>query len=164
MQPRVMVSEMIHLKVLNRLQNLRRKQSRVIVDAGQILERVKKRRGACAEKRRSFTGNDRSVIQLDGNSRSAGFLCLLKGCRYGLSVFLTDARLLHQKFNLINRFLVRAVLAALAKRVVITADNLLPRSQTGRLVVNDAVSCHINAHVGRGLVRRRAENPLEHRI
>ena len=60
--------------------------------------------------------------------------------------------------------LVSIALAHVAKRIVIAADDFLTGGFANSIVIDNAVTCHIHAHIRRALVRRLTENASKQRI
>ena len=73
-------------------------------------------------------------------------------------------RLLHQHFEFLKAVFTLAVTFLVAQALVVTADNLLFRSLAAHLVIDNAVACHIHAHIGRAFVRTFAVNHFKHCI
>ena len=72
-----------------------------------------------------------------------------------------DAGLLHQQLQLEHRLLADGALTLAAQRGVVAADDLLAGGLADRLVVEDAVAGHVDAHVGWGFVRALAQDLLK---
>ena len=72
----VMVTEIFDLKLLNRLDDLVRDNVHSVGNARHRLDRIKQSCARCAEKRACLTCNNLSVVKLDRNCGSAGFLGL----------------------------------------------------------------------------------------
>ena len=70
-----------------------------------------------------------------------------------------ETKLLHEKFNLKQLILSEATLICTTDQcLIVAADNLLSGSFPARFIVNDTVAGHVDAHIGRGLVRAFAED------
>ena len=75
-----------------------------------------------------------------------------------------DARLVQQQFQLVAVILDDTAGFLVAQALEVAADNFLAGSLLADFIVNDAVACHINAHVGGRMVRAFARNQLKHGI
>lgn len=73
-QTRVVVSEVLDLEMLDRLNDAGRDKQQLLVYARKLLESVHKACRGCAEQRACFAGDYRSVGQLDADCRSTGLL------------------------------------------------------------------------------------------
>ena len=72
MQTRVDGAEMIHLELLDRLDDRRVDQIDSLGDVAQVLHSVEQHRGACAEQLGRLAGDDGAVLELD---RGGGIAC-----------------------------------------------------------------------------------------
>ncbi len=81
-----------------------------------------------------------------------------------MPVFDRDLCLLHEKFDLIDFGLGSLVLYHLVQGRVVSADDFHLGGLTAGLIVNDAVSRHVDAHVSGGFVGIAAVNALKNGI
>ena len=150
--------------MLDRFDDLRGHEVHGIVDATENLQGIQEHRADCTEQRGGFSGDDAAVRELDRCGRVAGQRRLLLGRGNHRAIVRGDIGLLHQKLELINDGLCAVSLAEIAKRRVVAADDLEAGGIAAVLVVFDAVTSHVDAHVGRGLVRALTVDALEHRV
>ena len=75
-----------------------------------------------------------------------------------------DICLLHQKLDFVDFIFGAGGFRIFLLCLVISADDFLPGSFTACLIIEDAVACHVDAHVRGGFVRAFPENLLKNRI
>ncbi len=83
--------------------------------------------------------------------------------RNNRAVIRGDLCLLHDELDLVCFVLAGIVFYDFFKRLVVAADDLLAGSFPARIIIKDAESSHVDAHIGRGLVRAFAEDPFKDR-
>ena len=159
-QTGVMIAEVVCFEILNRLNHIGGDQQNLMIDSAEGLESIEQSGGRCAKQGRGFTRDDSSVRKLDGGSRHLGIFGSAQGGCNHRSVVNSDAGTAHEQFQLYNGRFLHAAKAKIALGMEITANDFLPGCFLTNLVVNDAVSCHIDPHVGGGLVRAGAGNFL----
>ena len=163
-QARVVVAQMLHLQVLDRLDDLGRDERDVLRDAAEVFERVEQAGGARAEQGRGLAGDDRAVGHLDGDGGGAGLLGTPERRAHDRTVGRRQAELVEQQL-LPLRFDRGAQAAQLrAGGGVVAAENFLLGGGAADVVVADAVARHVHAHVRGALIRRTAVDALEHGV
>ena len=105
-----------------------------------------------------FSEDHFSVVQLQSCCGAAGLLCVGEGCVNDFAVMNSDAGLLHEKFKLEDLGLRASAGLSGGHGVVVTADDFLAGSFLAGLIVDDAVSGHVYAHICRGFVGAFAVN------
>lgn len=103
----------------------------------------------------------RIIFPLSSSRAAAGppvSLCVGEGCVNDFAVMNSDAGLLHEKFKLEDLGLRASAGLSGGHGVVVTADDLLAGSFLADLIVDDAVSGHVYAHICRGFVGAFAVN------
>ena len=101
-------------------------------------------------------------LQLKRDCGSIGLLCFSESGDDGGAHFLLDTELTHDQFDLLYLVFVTRALSDCATRVIITADDLLIRSLICRLVIENTVACHIDAHIRGALIGGGSVNFFEH--
>ena len=162
MEVGILVAHMRGLELLNRLDDGRGKESRCIVDACEVLERVEEHCGAGTEKLGGLARDDRAVLQLERNGGSVGFFCFSESGDDCGTRFLLNAELVHNKLDLLYFALFTGTLANVAKGSVIAADDFLTGSFVGGFVVENAIADHVNAHIRGTLIGGLSVNFFEH--
>ena len=162
MQPWVLASQILRLELLDWLDGLRRYDVSFMVNISQYLEGIQKQGSGSAQQVGGLTRDHTSVVELERRGRFAGLLGSLQGGIHDRAVMDGDAGLVHQHLDLVDFRIGAGAFQQPSERVVVPPDDLLPRGILAGLVVADAVSCHIYAHVGRRLIRAFAVDALEH--
>ena len=164
MQPRVRIAEVIYLQILYGLDDRGRDQIHLLIDPAESLQCVQQKRSGCAEQRCGLAGYDPAVGKYHRSRGSAGLSRLLVRRRDNGPLVESNTGLLHDHLYLHDLFGLRIALKSLTESAVVTPDDLIVRRGAYDVIVENAVSCHVNAHIGGRLIRRFAENGLEHRV
>ena len=162
MQTGVPVAQMIHLQVLDGVQNHGGDQMQPVIHTTQGLQSIQQQRGGCTQQSGGLAGDDTAVGQLHGCGGSASLFLTGQGSSHNLAVLDVDAHLLHQQLQLGNHIIGDLALLLLAQGIVVAADNLLTGGCTAGLVIDNAVANHVDTHVRGGLVGAEAQDLLEH--
>ena len=161
-QARVVVPEIGGFEVADRLEHLLGDQLKLVADAAERLERIEQQRGGGAECAGGLAGDERAVRKDHCAGGCAGGLRLDKRGADGGTDLRCDACLLHHKLELPQRLLVRLAADMLHQRGVVAAQDLHARRLAAGVVIDDAVACHVDAHVGGRLVGARAVDALKY--
>ena len=162
MQMRIAIAHMVDLQCLNGLDDGGGNEERFVGKLREVFERIEKHCGAGAEKLGGPACDDLAVAKLDGCGR-----CIR--CRFsferrldGSAHFARNTELIHDDLDLLDLSLFARTLLDVAKRGIVTADDLVAGGFSCRLVVDDAVSCHIDAHIRGALVGTFAVDLFKH--
>ena len=163
----VVAAQILHLQLLDGLDGMGRDHMLLMVDAGQLLQGVQKQSGGGAQEIRGFAGDNPAVLQFHGGGGGSGGFGPIQGSVYHPAVVGGGVGLLHQQLDLESLLIgAGAVLETIQGRVV-PADDLLAGSLPAGLVVHDAVSGHVDAHICGRFVRALPEdffkNSVQHR-
>ena len=134
----------------------------LMVDSGQLLQSVQKKRGGSSEKVGGFSVNDPAVRKLQGRGGAAGCFFDLKTYGNHSAVLKGCVRLLEKQYDLENLVLFARTGHKGRAAFIITADNLLTGGLAACLVVYNAVSGHVYAHIGRRFVGAVPHDLLKH--
>ncbi len=161
METGVVAAEMLRFQMADRLDNGWLDQMCCVRDPGIHLQRVEEHRRGRAQEIGCLTGDDGSVLQFDrgaGTVRGGSF-----GKRGGnrFAIVHGQPRTVHEKLRLVDGVHADRALCLLHKTIVISADDFHFCGFRYRVVVVNAVACHVDAHIGRGLVGTLAVNALE---
>ena len=152
MQARIVVSKVMNLEILDRLDDDGRDQMHAILDIAERLERIEQQGSGCPEQCGGFACNAAAIGKLDGSSRLTRCLCLCKRCGDYRAVCFGNAGLVHKELDFIYTIVACKTLAHSAAFCIITAQDLLLGSFTADGIVNNAVARHVYAHVGRRFI------------
>lgn len=164
----VMVAENLGFQLLDRLYYRVAYNVGILIDPGERLQCVEKHGGRGAEQRRGLSGDDPAVGKLKGcGGLVSRFLRLIKrGADYP-SVVGLDSRLIHDKLYLVDGICCGSAFYDIAEGLVISPDDLLAGGFSDCPVIYDTEACHIDAHIGGGLIGTPAvdlfENSAENR-
>ena len=146
----IMISKILGLKLLNRLDDLRGDNVYLIGNTRRRLNSVEKCSAGRAEKRACLACYNFSVVKLDGNSGSIRLLCLIKCRTYATSALLCRAgQLTQEKLDLVDFGIVSASLSLVSERVLVATNYLLLCRIANSCVVINTKSRHIYTHIGR---------------
>ena len=120
-----MVAQVLHLEVLNGLDDAGGDEGQLLVDTRQRLEGVNERGGGRPEQRRGLARDDASVVQFNGDGGSAGGFGLVQRRLDHGPVGGGDAECVHDQLDLAHLALLAETLAGIHGGGVPTADDLL---------------------------------------
>ena len=160
-QARITSVEILHLQFLDGLDHRLGNQLYIVSDAGQVLDGIQQQRGAGAQQRTGFPGQDRAVRKLDGGGCLLGLLQALAGRHGALAVVHGNLSPLHHQADFVHLPLAGLAVGKMAKGREIAADDLLLGGPAAQLVVVDAIAYHIYAHIGGRFIRSFPVNILE---
>ena len=129
-----------------------RKEEHVVFDVGERLDGVEHGAGACRHLLVGAAGDEAAVFQLDGDGGAGGGFRLFEGGLDHRALIDGDLVLVHQQADALHRILRAVARLIVAHRLVVAADDLLPGGKAHRLVIDDAVARHVDAHIGGRLV------------
>ena len=160
-QARIVASEVDGLQLLDRSNGFRRDELLLVRNAGVCLQDIHNRGSGGTEEISGLSGDDGAVLHFNCGSRKTGFLRALLGFYGNRTVHGRDVCLLEQKLLLVKLFLSGKSLADIDGARVVAADDLLLGGPAADIVVADGKTGHIDAHVGRRLVRAFVHDALE---
>ena len=161
-QAGIVVAQVLHLQMLDRLDDARGDEQQFFLIAGQVLERVHQAGRGRAQQGAGLAGDDGAVGQLQRHGRAAGLLrALQRGGHHG-PVGGAGAHGVHDQLDLPGLGGVGQTLAHRAGGGIIAADDLLLAGLPAGLVVHQAVARHVDAHVRGALVGALAVDLAEH--
>ena len=160
-QAGIVSAQIVHLGLLNGLDEVLREQLLLVADAGQIFHRVEQQRSAGAQQRAASGGDDGAVFQLDGRRLFAALFGALLGGHGGGAVVGGDLGLLEQQGYLVDFGFVHGAAGHLAQGGVVATDDFLLGGILTHLVVGDAEAHHVDAHVRGALVGAFAVDAVE---
>ena len=155
---------MLHLQVLDRLNDPRRDEGQLLVDTCQRLHRVEQAGGRSAQQGGGLSGDDTAVIQLQSYRRRPGLFRLAQRRRHHRPVLRGQPQGVHDQLDLPYLVGVGVTPAHAAGRRVVAPQNLLPGGFHTHRVVADAEAQHIYAHVRGALVGAVPVDPLENSL
>ena len=161
MQTRIVAVEIHHLRLLDRLYQVRGYQLKAMVDTCKMLGRVQEQRCAWSEQRTALGSNDGTILQFDRRCSLPGRFLPLTGSYGNLPEVSGYLQLLHQQGYLVHLRIIAPALGQFLKGVVIAAYYLVLCLLAANLVIAYAVTHHIDTHVRRRLVRVLAVNAFE---
>ena len=157
----VVAVEVGDLGLLNGFDHLLRNEADAVVDACQMLGGIEDEGGAGAEERTRLGRDEGAVGQLNGGGRYARLGFALTGGDDGTAILDGDLGLLHQEGNLVDLVLCLLAIGQFTEGGEVAADDLGFRSLAADCIVGDAVTNHIDTHVGGRLIRALAVDALE---
>ena len=160
-QARIMASEVDGLQLLDRSNGFCGDELLLVRNAGVCLQDIHNRGSGGTEEIPGLSGDDGAVLHFNCGSRKTGFFRALLGFYGNRTVHGRDVCLLEQKLLLVKFFLSGKSLADIDGARVVAADDLLLGGPAAGIVVADGKTGHIDAHVGRRLVRAFVHDALE---
>ena len=160
-QARVVPAQVVHLQRLDGLYHLLGDELDIVPDAGEVLGRVEKQGGRCAQEVGSLGGNDGAVGKLDGRARHIDLGSALLGRHGHAAVVGGDLGLLHEQLDLVHFLFTGIAFHEAVQGSVVAADDLLQAGLAACLVVVDAEARHVDAHVRGRLIGVFAVDALE---
>ena len=160
-QARIVASEVDGLQLLDRSNGFCGDELLLVRNAGVCLQDIHNRGSGGTEEISGLSGDDGAVLHFNCGSRKTGFLRALLGFYGNRTVHGRDVCLLEQKLLLVKLFLSGKSLADIDGARVVAADDLLLGGPAAGIVVADGKTGHIDAHVGRRLVRAFVHDALE---
>ena len=148
-QARILPAQIGRLQRLDRLDRLRRNDLQLMRYSRNRLQCVYDHRRSGTKELCRLAGDHRAVRQLDRAGGCTGLLSPLHRRRNDFPVFLNDMRLLHEKLDLIGFLLTACPVGQAGKCFIVSPDDLLLRRLPADFVVDNAVSCHVDAHICR---------------
>ena len=153
--------QVVHLGGLDRLNHGLWNEFHLMGYARDVFGGIQDQGGAGTEQVAGMGGDDGAVFQLDGG-RGHTFLFLpFLGGSGGPAQGSGDLGLFHQQGDLVHLVLRAFAFGQVAQGGIITADDLLLRGFAAYGIVAEAVTHHVDAHIGRRLVGILAVNALE---
>ena len=163
-QSRVFAPQKTYLEVCDRLKNFGRDQIGSIINTRKRFECIEECSRCRPQKARRFARNNGSIRQFNSGCRSA---CCLSFCSCGnrnASCFRVDSCRLHQKLEFINFVLRTVILTLTCKCRIIATNDFFSCGIANGIIIHNAVTCHINAHIGGRFIRRITADTAEHCI
>lgn len=124
-QAGIVVAHVLHLEMLDRLDNAGGNEGQLLIYAGQIFERIEQAGRACAQQRAGLARDNSAVVKLKSYGRTAGKLGLVKGRGHYGSISSPDIKEVHNKLDLLKLAGVGHAHADIACSGIIAADYLL---------------------------------------
>ena len=144
-----MTAEIVHLRMLDRLNHRLRNQLQLVVDASQMLGYIQDQCRATTQQLAAVTADNRTILQFN-RSRSMACLLLMLLSRYGyLAISGSNISLLEEHLNLADLRLVARTGSQLVGSRIITADDFILGCLAASLIIRDAETHHIHTHIGR---------------
>ncbi len=158
----VVTAQMLHLEVLDGLNDRRGDEIDLVGDAREVFEGIEECRRGRAEELGGLARDHVPVGELDGHGGASGALGYGAGGAHHGAVGLVEPRLVHEELDLLH--LGELGLAATARDggLVVAADDLLRGGGPDGLVVVDGVARLVDPHVGGALVGALAEDAGHH--
>ena len=108
--------------------------------------------GAGTEQGTGLCGDEGAVGKFDGGRRLFGYFLPDLGCNSTQAVVRRDACLFHQQGYLVHFFVVAVACRKASEGGIVTADDFVAGGIAAGVFIGKAVSNHVYAHVGGGLV------------
>ena len=164
-QAGVLAAQIVGLEGLDGLDGGGRNEVKLLVDTGQLFQRVEQSGGSGTQQGAGLAGDNGAVRQLNGGS--GGTAGLFRDCMGGLlhrAAALGQSGLIHQQLQLVDLALDLCAVLEVAQGLEVAADDLVAGSFAAGRVIHNAVACHIHAHVGGGVVGALACDQLKHGV
>ena len=152
---------MFDFQILDRLNDDWGDQQYIVADPAQSLQRIQQHCGGSPQQRGGPTSDHLSIRQLDRRCGQLIPFSPFQSRRHASSVFHADSRLAHQEFHLHDGFLIQPSLLSVALGIIIPADDLLTGGFLTGLVIHNAFSRHIYAHICGRFIRAFPKNTLK---
>ena len=135
MKTRIMTAQIVHLRMLNRLNHRLRNQLQLMVDARQVLGNIQDQCRTATQQFAAVTADNRAILQLY-RSRSMTRCLLMILSRYSyLAIIRSNLSLLEKQLNLADLLLVASTSSQLVGSCIVTAYNLVLRCLAANLIV-----------------------------
>ena len=133
-----------------------------MIHACKVFKRIDQQGCGGPEQLGGLGGDHRTVRQLDRRTGHLELLSAFLGRYRNFSVGRTDLCLLHQKFDLIYFTLLTFLKHDPVRGIIVAPDDLHAGSFLAYLIVDNAVSGHVDTHVGGGFVDALTIDRLKH--
>ena len=164
-QARVPAAEVVRLERLDRFDGAGRDQISLLIDAGQLFQSVQQGRGCRTQQRAGLACDNRAVGQFNRSGRlTVSSFGHGMGTLFDLTLTQGNARLVHEQLELETFRLDNTAGLLVAEALEIPAHDLIQRRFTADIVINDAVACHVDAHICRRAIRALTCDQLKHCI
>ena len=158
------MAQILQLHLADGLDDRGGDQLQLVVDARQMLQRVQQKCRRGPQQGGSLAGDHSAVRQRQSAGHRAALLSFLQAGHHGGTLLRGYAGLLHQQLQLAHHTFVTLAPHPVISGGVVPPHDLVTAGGLTHLIVHDGKARHVDAHIGRGLVRGFPLNPLEHGV